>query len=64
MKQCNAKARRGEVGKSDGKENRSVGKGSPGAGKVLNSFGKAKDCDVMEMQQVAMDLIRGVMGLH
>lgn len=49
MKQCNAKARRGEVGKSDGKENRSVGKGSPGAGKVLNSFGKAKDCDAMEM---------------
>lgn len=49
MKQCNVTARRSEVRKSDGKENRSVGKGSPGAGKVLNSFGKAKDCDVMEM---------------
>ena len=64
MKQCNAKARRGEVGKSDGKENRSVGKGSPGAGKVLNSFGRAKDSDVMEMQQVAMDLIRGAKELN
>ena len=55
---------RSEVRKSNGKENRSVGKGSPGAGKVLNSFGKAKDFDAMAMQVVAMDLLRGAKELN
>lgn len=65
---------RSEVRKSNGKENRSVGKGSPGAGKVLNDNGialrceemlrRSKDCDALEMQVVVMALTRGAKELN